>query len=320
MTSPNVCGRKRRGNDPGFRIDKLRIIINYCGQVDVIRKFDPWNDPLCTCPGKYGFNPYTGCAHRCVYCYVTSYVPHAFECREKKNLLQRVEKDLRRVDRRLAISMSNSSDPYPPMEAELRLTRGCLEIFRRENVRVQVITKSDLVARDAGILAEMPVVVSFTVTTLDENLARKLESRAPLPSKRLRAMRILSKAGVPVTLRLDPIFPGLNDGEIERIIEVAADAGAQHVTSSTFKPRPDGWRRFSRVFPETARKLAPLYFEKGKRHHNSWYLPRDLRISLMRRVRESCDHAGVSFASCREGLSELTSAPTCDGTHLMSTH
>jgi DNA repair photolyase len=205
------------------------------------------------------------------------------------------------------------------MEAKLKLTKGCLEIFRRENIRVQVITKSDLVTRDVDILAGMQAVVSFTITTLDENLARKLEPRAPLPSKRVEAMKILSRSGVPVTLRLDPIFPGLNDREIKRIIEVAVGAGARHITASTFKPRPDGWRRFYKIFPEIARKLAPLYFGEGKRHHNSWYLPEELRTSLMKRVREICDRAGVSFASCREGISELTTAPTCDGTHLMNT-
>jgi DNA repair photolyase len=205
------------------------------------------------------------------------------------------------------------------MEAKLKLTRGCLEIFRRENIRVQVITKSDLVVRDVDILAEMPAVVSFTITTLNENLARKLEPRAPLPSKRVEAMRTLSEACVPVTLRLDPIFPGFNDEEIERIIEAAVDAGARHITASTFKPRPDGWRRFCDAFPGIARELAPLYFEKGRRHHNSWYLPRELRTSLMRRVRESCDRVCVGFASCREGLGELTAAPTCDGTYLMDT-
>jgi DNA repair photolyase len=253
-----------------------------------------------------------------VYCYITSYIPRAFDCREKKNLLERVERDLKKLNKPL-ISMSNSSDPYPPMETKLKLTRGCLEIFKRENVRVQVITKSGLVARDVDILAELPVVVSFTITTLDKNLARKLEPRAPPPSERLGAMRTLSKSGVPVTLRLDPIFPGLNDGEIKRIVGAAVDAGAKHVTFSTFKPRPDGWRRFSRVFPEIARKLAPLYFEKGKRHHNSWYLPLNLRKALMEEVKEICDRAGLGFASCREGLDELTTTQTCDGSYLMRT-
>jgi DNA repair photolyase len=75
-------------------------------------------------------------------CYITSFIPRAFECRVKKNLIVKVERDLKRIDKRRVISMSNSSDPYPPMEAKLKLIRACLELFAREGCRVQVITKS----------------------------------------------------------------------------------------------------------------------------------------------------------------------------------
>lgn len=284
----------------------------------MIREFDPWGNPLCTCPKKYGFNPYTGCSYRCVYCYITSYIPRAFECRVKKNLITRVKRDLKRVDKRRVISMSNSSDPYPPIEANLKLTRACLELFLEEGCRVQVITKSALVTRDVDLLPQLPSVVSFTLTTLKRDLCRKLEPRAPLPERRLRAMRKLSDAGVPVSLRLDPIIPGLNDTEIEQIVKAAAATGAKHVTSSTFKPRPDSWHRARRVFLEAITKLAPLYFERGKRHHNSWYLPRELRLELMRQVKKACDENGLTFASCREGLRELTTSASCDGSHLIS--
>ena len=286
--------------------------------MDVIRDFDPWHDPLCTCPKKYGFNPYTGCFYRCVYCYVTSYVPRVFECRIKKNLLKRATCDLKRVDRYRVISMSNSSDPYPPMEAKLKLTRACLELFLREGCQVQVITKSDLVIRDIDLLSKMRCVVSFTITTLKRNLSLKLEPRAPPPELRLEAMKQLSNTGVPVSLRLDPIIPSLNDTEIEQIVKAAAAAGAKHATSSTFKPRPDSWHRSRRVFPEATAKLAPLYFERGERHHNSWYLPRRLRLELMERVKKACDENGLTFASCREGLRELTTSASCDGSHLIS--
>ena len=286
--------------------------------MDVIRDFDPWHDPLCTCPKKYGFNPYTGCSYRCVYCYVTSYVPRAFECRIKKNLLKRVKRNLKRVDKCRVISMSNSSDPYPPMESKFKLTRGCLELFLREGCQVQVITKSDLVIRDIDLLSKMRCVVSFTITTLKRNLSRKLEPRAPPPERRLEAIKKLSSTGVPVSLRLDPIIPGLNDTEIKQIVKAAATTGAKHVTSSTFKPRPDSWHRVRQVFPRATAKLAPLYFERGERHHNSWYLPRKLRLELMGPVKKACDENGLTFASCREGLRELTTGTSCDGSHLIS--
>ncbi|MEM2874587.1 MAG: radical SAM protein [Candidatus Hadarchaeales archaeon] len=283
--------------------------------MDVIREFDPWKDPLCTCPRKYGLNPYTGCLHSCVYCYISSYIPRAFECRPKKDLLYRVERDLRKADPDLVISMSNSSDPYPPVEAELRLTRGCLELMARERRKVQIITKSDLVVRDLDLLKKIPCVVSFTITTLDETLASKLEPGAPSPSARLRAMRRVSHE-IPVALRLDPLIPLLNDHEVESIVGAAAKHGASHVTGSTFKPRLDGWRRFSSIFRDEASKLNELYFTRGKRKRG-WYLPMEMREKLMLLVREACQRNNLTFATCREGLSHLNTGMSCDGTHLI---
>jgi len=284
--------------------------------VDVIREFDPWKDPLCTCPSKLSFNPYTGCDHRCIYCYVTSFIPRAFECRPKDDLIKRVERDLHRIERGRIISMSNSSDPYPPMEAELGLTRKCLELFAREGCRVLIITKSDLVERDIDILSKMPAAVSMTITTLNEDLSRRLEPGAPRPRKRMDAVRKLVASKVPVTIRFDPVLPFLNDDQVEDVIEAAASCGVKHVTSSTFKPRPDGWQRIKKAFPEAAARMAPLYFEQGERHHRSWYLPRGMRLELMARVKKACDENGLAFASCREGLPELTTGATCDGSHL----
>jgi DNA repair photolyase len=182
-----------------------------------------------------------------------------------------------------------------------------------------VITKSDLVARDLDLLAKMHCVVSFTITTLDRALSRKLEPRAPLPKLRLKAMKRIFRAGVPVSLRLDPIIPFLNDGEIDELVETAARHGAKHVTCSTFKPRPDSWRRMKLVFPKLAVKLTPLYFGRGVRHHNAWYLPQELRLRLLGKAKRACEQNGLTFATCREGLSELITAPSCDGGHLIRT-
>jgi DNA repair photolyase len=285
--------------------------------VEVIHDFDPWRNPLCTCPRKYSFDPYTGCAHRCLYCYITSYIPRAFECRPKKDLLKRLERDLRKIDKRRIISMSNSSDPYPPVEAELKLTRACIKLFAEEGCRLLVITKSDLVARDADLLAEMCAAVSVTITTLREEISRRLEPGAPDPSERLAALKKLADRGVPVAVRLDPVIPSINDGDVEEIIEAAANAGVSHITSSTYKLRPDSWRRMRREFPDVAAQLAQLYFERGERHRNSWYLPLELRRKLMKRIRAACDERDLTFASCREDLAGLTSAASCDGSHLV---
>jgi DNA repair photolyase len=252
-----------------------------------------------------------------LYCYVTSYIPHAFECRPKDNLIERVGRDLRHIDKNLAISMSNSSDPYPTIEARLRRTRSCLELFAKEECRVLVVTKSDLVARDVDLLVKMPAVVSVTITTLDEKLSSKLEPNAPRPQRRLKAIEKLVDGGIPVTARLDPIIPRLNDADIEQTVEAAAASGVKHVTSSSFKPRPDGWRRIQQVFPQVASELAPLYFEHGEGHHNSRYLPLELRLELMMKVKKTCDENGVTFSSCREGFQRLATGSSCDGSHLI---
>ena len=175
--------------------------------MDVIREFDPWGDPLCTCPKKYSFSPYAGCDHRCLYCYITSYIPRAFECRPKKDIVERAERNLQHINKNLAISMANSSDPYPQVESKLKLTHSCLELFARERCRVLVITKSDLVARDADLLVQMPAAVSMTITTLNEKLSQRLEPNAPSPKRRLNAIKTLVSRGVPVAIRLDPIIP-----------------------------------------------------------------------------------------------------------------
>jgi DNA repair photolyase len=285
--------------------------------MDVIREFDPWGDPLCTCPKKLTLNPYTGCPHACLYCYITSFIPRAFECRPKKNLLARVERDLMKVDENLVISMSNSSDPYPPIEEKIGLTRSCLKLFAERGSLIQVITKSDIVVRDADLLSKMKSVVSFTITTLDKNLSSKLEPCAPEPERRLRAMKELSKAGVPVTLRLDPVIPFLNDSHIEEIVKAASSSGAVHVTSSTFKPRNDSWRRMRSAFPEICSRIYDLYFKMGMRHHNSWYLPKEFRRELMEKVKRACEENGLTFSTCREGLEGLNTSKTCDGSHLI---
>jgi DNA repair photolyase len=203
------------------------------------------------------------------------------------------------------------------MERELGLTRRCLELIGDAGLAVQIITKSDLVTRDADLLGRMRSVVSFTITTLNPKMARRLEPNAPTPERRLKAVEKLSKVGIPVTVRLDPIFPGLNEEEIGRVVRTAAGAGAVHVTASTFKPRPDSWQRMMLAFPDFCKKVKELYFVEGERHKAGRYLPAALRRELLLRVREACEDAGLTFSVCREGMRELNTAPTCDGTHLL---
>ncbi len=213
------------------------------------------------------------------------------------------------------VSISNSSDPYPNVERESGLTRRCLEILAQANCKIQIITKSPLAVRDVDLLKKKPSMVSVTITTDDDSLAARLEPNAPPPSERLKAIKTLTANDIPTSVRIDPIIPFVNEN-VEGLIGTLASAGVRHVTCSTYKARPDNWKRFSKVFPETAEKLGPLYFEKGGKIAGYRYLPRDMRLSLMTKARMLAEQRGVKFGTCREGLSHLNTA-TCDGSWLM---
>lgn len=272
----------------------------------LITPFDPWKSKLCTCPKKYSFSPYTGCSHACIYCYITSYIPNAFKVRLKKDLFRRLKKELHKVD--TFISMSNSSDPYVPEERDFKVTRKCLRIFKENKIKVLIITKSDIVARDVDLLKDMMAAVSITITTLDNKKAAVIEPNAPSPLKRLKALEKLHRHGIPCSVRLDPIIPGINDEEIEEIVD-AVSSYANHIVASTIKPRNDSIKRLKKV----------MNVEKYEwiRYGNSFYLPRELRFDLLKRVEKACRKHGLSFAACREGYK--FKAKSCDGSHLIET-
>lgn len=281
----------------------------------ILKPFDPWKNPMCTCPAKLSLNPYTGCPHGCLYCYATSYIPHFQETKPKVDLLRRLKREAAKVAPGSLVAMSSSSDPYPFMEKDLLITRGCLQILKERQLKVQVITKSDLVCRDADLLSEMASAVNITITTLQEDLSKKLEPGAPLPQRRLEAIKKLRLRGIPVSVRLDPLIPGINDHEIEDIVSIACEAGAQHITSSTYKARPDSWRRIISSFPKEAITLAAL-FDDGSRVGGSRYMSRETRELLMRKVEGEALSRGITFASCREGLASKGDV-LCDGSHMI---
>src|SRR4029077_4455591 len=129
------------------------------------------------------------------------------------------------------VALSGNTDCYQPVERRLRITRRCLEVFAEFRNPVSAITKSALVARDADLFAALArhraAHVLFSVTTLDPELARRMEPRAARPERRLEAMAAVAAAGLPVGVMIGPVVPGLNDAEIPRILEAAARAGAQ---------------------------------------------------------------------------------------------
>ena len=188
-------------------------------------------------------NPYRGCEHGCSYCFARPthcFLGHSagldFETRlyAKTNAAELLDKEL--ANPRYTpkfIALGAVTDPYQPIERQYKITRSVLEVLDRTSHPVGIVTKSALVARDVDILARMAerglAKVAISITTLDRKLARQMEPRASTPSKRLEAVRILSEAGVPVAVMTAPIIPALNDSEIERLLEAAAEAGAREV-------------------------------------------------------------------------------------------
>ncbi len=214
------------------------------------------------------------------------------------------------------MELSASSDPYTPPEAVLGLTRKALRYIASRGFRILVVTKSDLVVRDADILLGAEASVAITITTLDESLARKLEPGAPSPTARVEAVKKLSRLGIPVTVRLDPIIPYVNDSKesIEEVVARVAEAGALQITTSTYKARPDSLRMLSEAFPDEGAKLRELYIGKGVKTHGYYYLPPELRLRYILMVRETAFKYGLAFASCREGFKLLnTPGIHCDG-------
>jgi DNA repair photolyase len=185
-------------------------------------------------------NPYRGCEHGCIYCYARP--AHAymglspgldFESRlfwkpEAAALLERELSKPRYVCRHIHIG--GNTDPYQPVERELKSTRAVLEVLQRFNHPLSIITKSVLIARDADILGAMGreglASALVSITTLDRKLARAMEPRASTPAKRLEAISRLAEAGCPVGVGFAPVIPGLNDHELESVLEAAAKAGA----------------------------------------------------------------------------------------------
>ena len=282
-----------------------------------LRMFDPWKGKFCSCKPKYSLAPYTGCDHKCLYCYISTYILDAFNCRLKADLLKKLPNDLKKADNKIPVSISNSSDPYPTIEKKHGLTRNVLELLTAHEFKVLLVTKSDMVLRDLDIIIKHNIAVTMTINTNDDALARRLEPGAPPPSKRLRAVGELLTQGVPVMVRVDPIIPGLNN-DVEPLMQKLNELGVKYITTSTYKARKDSLIRIFSEFPELREKFTQLYLQDGQYINNSYYMPKPERKRIMENVCECAQEYGIKFNMCREGLTLPRTAPSCDGAHLLS--
>ncbi|HYS06483.1 MAG TPA: PA0069 family radical SAM protein [Candidatus Dormibacteraeota bacterium] len=192
-------------------------------------------------PFDRSINPYKGCEHGCVYCFARpthSYLGMSpgldFETKifSKPEAARLLREELRRPGYRCdVIALGANTDPYQPVERDLNITRAVLEVLWEHRHPVGIVTKSSLVLRDLDLLEPMArqnlAAVFLSITTLDRGLARTMEPRAAAPHRRLETIKALSDAGVPAGVLASPMIPGLNDKELESILEAAAAAGAR---------------------------------------------------------------------------------------------
>ncbi len=231
-------------------------------------------------------NPYRGCEHGCVYCFARpthSYMGLSpgldFEAKlfAKPDAAKLLDKELSKEGYQpRTIAIGTNTDPYQPVEKQWRIMREILEVLEARNHPVGIVTKSALVTRDIDILARMAerglAKVALSVTTLDRTLARTMEPRASTPTKRLGAIRQLSEAGIPTSVMVAPILPGLTDQEIEKILDAARAAGA----------RDAGY-----VLLRLPLEVAPIFKDWLLRHYPDRY--RHV-MSLIRSMRDGKDY------------------------------
>jgi DNA repair photolyase len=212
---------------------------------------------------KWSLNPYMGCAHRCTFCYVRGFERRAdrpwderygASIRVKINVAEALRVELgRRSWRREMVAVGAATDPYQPAEGRYRLTRACIEAFAAARTPFSIITRGPLIVRDRDVLAHASrraeVSVSVSVATVDEQLAATLEPGVAPPRQRLRAVRLLTEAGIHAGVALAPVLPGLTDApaQLAAVMRAAREAGATHLRWNLLNLRPGTREYFTAV-------------------------------------------------------------------------
>lgn len=229
-----------------------------------------------------GMNIYRGCEHGCIYCdsRSTCYnMNHNFEDIEVKiNAPELLEHSLKHKGKRCMIGTGSMSDPYMPLEKELRLTRKCLELIDKYNYGFTVITKSDLILRDLDLLKsinkKIKCVVQMTITTFDDGLCRILEPNVCVTSKRIEALKILHDNNIPTIVWMTPILPFINDNEanIMNILKACKEAGVYGImTFGIGLTLREGDREY--YYDKLDKYFPGLKYKYIKRYGNSYELP-----------------------------------------------
>jgi len=237
-------------------------------------------------PFTWTINPYRGCEFGCKYCYAR-YTHEFMEMRNgadfeqkiyvKQQAAQLLRRDLHRVKQEEAIALGTATDPYQPAERRYEVTRAILEEFARHSgYELGIVTKSNLVVRDLDLLRSVAksnrLSVHVTITTLNVDMARILEPRAPRPDLRLDAVRTLSAAGLRVGLSCSPVVPGITDSpaDLESLVRAAAEAGADYVFANPLFLKPCSAAVFLPFLEENFPHLIENY---RRRYQDRAFLP-----------------------------------------------
>jgi len=226
-------------------------------------------------PFAWSLNPYTGCAHRCTFCYVRAFEARADRpsddrygrsIRVKVNVAEVLRSELTRAGwKRESVAVGAATDPYQPAEGRYRLTRACIVELGRSRTPFSLITRGPMIRRDVDVLVDAArrakVHVSFSVPTLDERIWRATEPGTAPPRRRLEAVRILSDAGIDTGVALAPILPGLSDdpGLLADVVREARDAGASGIWANVLYLRPGTREHFLKALARDWPELVPRY-------------------------------------------------------------
>lgn len=272
-------------------------------------------------PFAWSLNPYRGCEFGCRYCFAR-YTHEFMELREseefeykiyaKSRIAAILRSELKKIDPAEGIAIGTATDPYQPAERRFGRTRAALEVFAEQlGLSLSITTKSDLVKRDIPLLQEIAkrnsISVNMTITTLDTELARMLEPRAPRPELRLKAVRALADAGIPVGVFPNPIMPLITDQEprLDRLAKAARDHGAAYFGGGLLFLMPCSRRVF---FPFIEQHFPHLLRRYQERYERDAYLKGPYREIVKKRVSAIRDKYGLNSGPPHREFAALDNA------------
>jgi len=286
----------RQGHDVEYFTLPVRSLLNRC--------------TVARMPFTWTINPYRGCEFACKYCYAR-YTHEFMEMRDGVDFEQKIyvkqhaadllRQELRRVKPGEEIAIGTATDPYQPAERRFEVTRIILEeLARHQGLELGIITKSDMILRDLDLLGQIKgnnqLSVNVTITTLDVNLARILEPRAPRPDLRLDAVRKLSQAGITAGVSCAPVIPGITDSprNLESLVRATAEAGGKHIFANPLFLKPCSAAVFLPFLEREFPHLAASYHERYK---DRAFLP----ASYGKRISQLMAHLRQKYGIVRGG-------------------